>query len=105
MRLPHPFVAGASPFGYRLDAVKRLSDIGAIERRLGDALGAVLVSRAHGLAARWEIECLKEAIAEVRGRLPELDAAERDARREADLRRERDAKAADRGPDSLSRRP
>jgi len=28
MRLPHPFVAGASPFGYRLDTIKRLEDAG-----------------------------------------------------------------------------
>ena len=28
MRLPHPFVAGASPFGYHLDTVKRLEDAG-----------------------------------------------------------------------------
>jgi dihydroorotate dehydrogenase (fumarate) len=28
MRLPHPFVAGASPFGYRVDTVKRLEDAG-----------------------------------------------------------------------------
>jgi len=28
MRLPHPFIAGASPFGYRLDTVKRLEDAG-----------------------------------------------------------------------------
>jgi len=28
LRLPHPFVAGASPFGYHLDAVKRLEDAG-----------------------------------------------------------------------------
>jgi len=28
MRLPHPFVAGASPFGYRIDTVKRLEDAG-----------------------------------------------------------------------------
>jgi len=28
MRLPHPFVAGASPFSYRLDTVKRLEDAG-----------------------------------------------------------------------------
>jgi dihydroorotate dehydrogenase (fumarate) len=28
MHLPHPFVAGASPFGYRLDTVKRLEDAG-----------------------------------------------------------------------------
>jgi dihydroorotate dehydrogenase (fumarate) len=27
-RLPHPFVAGASPFGYYLDTVKRLEDAG-----------------------------------------------------------------------------
>lgn len=27
-RLPHPFVAGASPFGYYLDTVKRLEDTG-----------------------------------------------------------------------------
>jgi dihydroorotate dehydrogenase (fumarate) len=27
-RLPHPFIAGASPFGYRLDSVKRLEDAG-----------------------------------------------------------------------------
>ena len=28
MRLPHPFVAGASPFGYHVDSVKRLEDAG-----------------------------------------------------------------------------
>lgn len=28
MHLPHPFVAGASPFGYRVDSVKRLEDAG-----------------------------------------------------------------------------
>jgi dihydroorotate dehydrogenase (fumarate) len=28
-RLPHPFVAGASPFGHHLDTVKRLEDAGA----------------------------------------------------------------------------
>ena len=27
-RLPHPFIAGASPFGCRLDSVKRLEDAG-----------------------------------------------------------------------------
>jgi dihydroorotate dehydrogenase (fumarate) len=27
-RLPHPFIAGASPFGYHLDSVKRLEDAG-----------------------------------------------------------------------------
>lgn len=26
--LPHPFIAGASPFGYHLDTVKRLEDAG-----------------------------------------------------------------------------
>jgi dihydroorotate dehydrogenase (fumarate) len=29
LRLPHPFVAGASPLGYRLDTMKRLEDAGA----------------------------------------------------------------------------
>ena len=28
LRLPHPFIAGASPFGYHLDTVKRLEDAG-----------------------------------------------------------------------------
>lgn len=28
MRLQHPFIAGASPFGYRLDTIKRLEDAG-----------------------------------------------------------------------------
>jgi dihydroorotate dehydrogenase (fumarate) len=28
-RLPHPFIAGASPFGYHLDTIKRLEDAGA----------------------------------------------------------------------------
>lgn len=28
LRLPHPFIAGASPFGYHLDMVKRLEDEG-----------------------------------------------------------------------------
>jgi dihydroorotate dehydrogenase (fumarate) len=27
-RLPHPFIAGASPFGYHLDSIKRLEDAG-----------------------------------------------------------------------------
>jgi dihydroorotate dehydrogenase (fumarate) len=27
-RLPHPFIAGASPFGHRLDSIKRLEDAG-----------------------------------------------------------------------------
>ena len=27
-RLPHPFVAGASPYGARLDSIKRLEDAG-----------------------------------------------------------------------------
>jgi dihydroorotate dehydrogenase (fumarate) len=27
-RLPHPFIAGASPFGYQLDTIKRLEDAG-----------------------------------------------------------------------------
>jgi dihydroorotate dehydrogenase (fumarate) len=28
LRLPHPFVAGASPFGYHLDTIRRLEDAG-----------------------------------------------------------------------------
>src|SRR5678815_3023715 len=28
MKLAHPFIAGASPFGYRLDTIKRLEDAG-----------------------------------------------------------------------------
>ena len=28
LHLPHPFIAGASPFGYHLDTVKRLEDVG-----------------------------------------------------------------------------
>src|SRR5438093_4180145 len=28
LRLPHPFIAGASPFGYHLDTVRRLEDAG-----------------------------------------------------------------------------
>jgi len=28
LRLPHPFIAGASPFGHRLDTVRRLEDAG-----------------------------------------------------------------------------
>src|SRR3990170_9158769 len=28
IRLPHPFMAGASPFGYHLDSIKRLEDAG-----------------------------------------------------------------------------
>ena len=28
MRLAHPFIAGASPLGYRVDTVKRLEDAG-----------------------------------------------------------------------------
>jgi dihydroorotate dehydrogenase (fumarate) len=29
LRLPHPFIVGASPFGYHLDTVKRLEDAGS----------------------------------------------------------------------------
>src|SRR6185436_19181650 len=28
LRLPHPFIAGASPMGYSLDTIKRLEDAG-----------------------------------------------------------------------------
>ena len=28
LQLPHPFMAGASPFGYHLDTIKRLEDAG-----------------------------------------------------------------------------
>ncbi len=28
LRLPHPFIAGASPFGYHLDTIKQLEDAG-----------------------------------------------------------------------------
>ena len=28
MRLDHPFIAGASPLGYRIDTIKRLEDAG-----------------------------------------------------------------------------
>src|SRR6185503_16442477 len=28
LRLPHPFIAGASPYGYHLDSIKRLEDAG-----------------------------------------------------------------------------
>jgi dihydroorotate dehydrogenase (fumarate) len=28
LRLPHPFIAGASPFGHRIDGLKRLEDAG-----------------------------------------------------------------------------
>ena len=28
LRLPHPFIAGASPFSYRVDTVRRLEDAG-----------------------------------------------------------------------------
>lgn len=28
VRLPHPFIAGASPFGYYLDTVKHVEDAG-----------------------------------------------------------------------------
>src|SRR5215212_2972372 len=28
LRLPHPFIAGASPMGYHLDTIKRLEDSG-----------------------------------------------------------------------------
>jgi dihydroorotate dehydrogenase (fumarate) len=28
LQLPHPFIAGASPYGYHLDSVRRLEDAG-----------------------------------------------------------------------------
>ena len=28
IRLPHPFIAGASPFGFHIDTIKRLEDAG-----------------------------------------------------------------------------
>ena len=28
LRLPHPFIAGASPYGYQLDRIRRLEDGG-----------------------------------------------------------------------------
>jgi hypothetical protein len=29
-RLAHPFIAGASPLGYRVDTIKRLEDAGGV---------------------------------------------------------------------------
>ena len=31
MKLAHPFVAGASPLGYRLETIKRLEDAGCAD--------------------------------------------------------------------------
>jgi dihydroorotate dehydrogenase (fumarate) len=51
LSLPHPFVAGASPFGYHLDTVKRLEDVGCaavvLHSLFEEQITATLEGRIH----------------------------------------------------------
>lgn len=47
LRLPHPYMAGASPFGHRLDALKRLEDAGC---------AAVVLHSLFEEQVAWELE-------------------------------------------------
>jgi dihydroorotate dehydrogenase (fumarate) len=53
MRLPHPFVAGASPFGYNLDAVKRLEDAGCAAVVLHSVFEEQVGLAREGRIAQW----------------------------------------------------
>jgi dihydroorotate dehydrogenase (fumarate) len=52
LRLPHPFIAGASPFGYRLDTVKQLEDAGCaavvLHSLFEEQITGELEDRIHG---------------------------------------------------------
>src|SRR5262245_13150192 len=55
MKLAHPFIAGASPFGYRLDTIKRLEDAGCAAIVL-HSLFEEQITRAHdGHVAHMDI--------------------------------------------------
>ncbi len=54
-RLPHPFIAGASPFGYHLDTVRRLEDGGCAAVVL-HSLFEEQITRAHDDGAPYALD-------------------------------------------------
>ena len=53
INLPHPFIAGASPLGYRLDTVKRLEDAGCaavvLHSLFEEQITQAVSGRVHGI--------------------------------------------------------
>lgn len=55
LRLPHPFIAGASPFGYRLDTIKRLEDAGCAAVVLHSLFEEQITYTAEGHVAHADV--------------------------------------------------
>src|SRR5919206_3591916 len=69
MRLPHPFVAGASPFGYSIEGVKRLEDAGCAAVVLHSVFEEQVGLAAEGRIAHMNPD--DERFAETIGYFPE----------------------------------
>ena len=55
LHLPHPFIAGASPFGYHLDSVKRLEDAGCAAVVLHSLFEEQITVAEHGRIGNMEV--------------------------------------------------
>ena len=66
LRLPHPFIAGASPFGYQLDSVRRLEDGGCAAVVLHSLFEEQLTQMATGRIRHMDAEApeFAEAVAQ-----------------------------------------
>jgi dihydroorotate dehydrogenase (fumarate) len=71
-RLPHPFIAGASPFGHHVDAVRRLEDAGCAAVVL-HSLFEEQISQADS-GRIWQMDRHDAQFAEVLGHFPEPSA-------------------------------
>jgi dihydroorotate dehydrogenase (fumarate) len=70
-RLPHPFVAGASPFGYHLDTIKRLEDAGAAAVVLHSLFEEQVTADTDGRIRRMDL--LDRSFAETLADFPDRD--------------------------------
>jgi dihydroorotate dehydrogenase (fumarate) len=71
LRLPHPFMAGASPLGYSLDALKRLEDAGCAAVVLPSLFEEQITLEAQGRVAGVNI--YDAAFTEIFAQFPEPD--------------------------------
>jgi dihydroorotate dehydrogenase (fumarate) len=71
LRLPHPFIAGASPFGYHLDAVRRLEDAGAAAVVLHSLFEEQITMMSEGRVAG--VDPTDEEFSDVIAEFPEAD--------------------------------
>ena len=71
LRLPHPFIAGASPFGYQLDAVRRLEDAGAAAVVLHSLFEEQITMMSDGRVAG--VDPLDKGFSDVIAEFPEAD--------------------------------